>query len=184
MPPKPWTVRSSKYVVETPWLRLRSDAVALPNGTELDEYFVRESLGFAVIFALTPRDEVVLVRQYKPGIGGVMLELPAGSIDRGEAPLQCAVRELAEETGYASPHELELVRSYVTDATNSNSRFHVFLARDVEKVGEQNLDSTEEIDVELIARAELRAMLRDGRFDVGAHVSAAYAVFDHLALLG
>ncbi len=183
MPPARWLVRSSKYVIETPWLRLRSDAVALPNGTVLDEYFVREARGFAIVFALTPERDVILVRQYKHGIGEVVLELPAGAIDPGETPVDCAVRELAEETGYASPHPLELVHTYVTDSTNSDSRFHVYLARDVVLAGAQDLDETEEIDVECVPLATLRAMLADGRFHVGAHVAAAYAALDRLAQL-
>jgi 8-oxo-dGTP pyrophosphatase MutT (NUDIX family) len=182
--PKPWTVLSSKFVIDTPWLRLRRDEVALPNGTHLAEYFVRESRGFTIVVALTPERDVVLVRQYKHGAGEELLELPAGSIDPGETPEACAVRELAEETGYASPTPLERIGTYVTDSTNSDSRWHLYLARDVVVVGAQDLDVTEEIDVETVSLAELRAMLRDGRFSVSPHVAAAYAAMDYLRLLG
>src|ERR1700761_4271663 len=95
------TVRSSTYRAGEPFLRVRSDTVELPDGTIIENYFVRESRGFAVIAAVTPERDVVLVRQYKHGIATITLELPAGMIDPGETPESCATRELAEETGYA-----------------------------------------------------------------------------------
>jgi len=72
----PWRVTASRYVVDTRHLRLREDTIELPDGTIVEGYFVRESRGFVVIFALTPDNRVVLVRQYKHGIGRVVLELP------------------------------------------------------------------------------------------------------------
>src|SRR5665213_4431111 len=88
-----WTVRSSTYRVDEPFLRVRSDTVELPNGTIIEGYFVRESRGFAIVAALTPDRRIVLVRQYKHGIAKIVLELPAGMIDAGEDAQTCAVRE-------------------------------------------------------------------------------------------
>ena len=90
-----WRILSSAYPISTPFLRLRADRVELPNGAVVEEYYVRESRGFSVVFALTPDDLVVLIRQYKHGIGEVVTELPAGGVDPGETPEACAVRELA-----------------------------------------------------------------------------------------
>src|SRR5579872_3649919 len=106
-----WRVTASHYVIDTPHLRLREDTVELPDGTIVERYFVRESRGFVVIFALTPDRRVVLVRQYKHGIGRVVLELPAGAIDPGETPMETARRELSEETGYEAD-SMEQVRSF------------------------------------------------------------------------
>ena len=72
----------------------------LPSGVVVEDYFVRESRGFCVVFALTPDENVLLVRQYKHGVGEIVTDLPAGVIDAGETPETCAVRELAEETGF------------------------------------------------------------------------------------
>jgi ADP-ribose pyrophosphatase len=85
-PLRHWTVRSSSYRVNEPFLRVRSDTVELPDGTVIENYFVRESRGFAIVAALTPERRVVLVRQYKHGIAQIVLELPAGMIDPDEAP--------------------------------------------------------------------------------------------------
>ncbi len=172
-----WRVTASSYAIDTRFLRLRKDSIELPDGTLIEDYYVRESRGFAIVFAMTPDERVVLVRQYKHGIGRVLLELPAGSIDPGEEALHAATRELAEETGYEAS-SVEYVRGFVADPTNSNTIAHLFLARGARRTCEQNLDVTEAIDVELASFDELRAMVRDGTIDCMPHVAAIYAVLD------
>jgi ADP-ribose pyrophosphatase len=183
-PRRGWKILRSDYVVETPYLRLRRDRIELPGGAQIDDYFVRESRGFSVIFALTPDDRVVLVRQYKHGIGEGVLELPAGAIDEGESPAACAERELAEETGFVVPPPgLEHVKTFITDPTNSDSRFHLFLGTSAHRLAEQDLDPTEEIEVEFAELADLRRFVRDGTIEVSSHVAAIYWVLDRLGRL-
>lgn len=176
--PVPWRTLHSDYLVSTPFLRLRRDRIELPDGTIIEDYYVRESRGFTIIFALTPDEHVILVRQYKHGIGEYVLELPAGAIDPDEDPLACAARELAEETGYVSDRPLELVRTFITDPTNSDSRFHLYIAHACERRVAQDFDSTEDIRVELAPLADLRAMVRDGRINVNSHVASIYTILD------
>lgn len=169
---RPWRILSSVVRIETPFLRLRADRVELPNGHIVDDYFVRESRGFCVVFALTEDENVVLVRQYKHGVAEVVLELPAGAIDPGETPLECAERELAEETGYVAESVVH-VRTFLADPTNSNGRFHLFIARSARQVREPDPDPTEEIEVVLAPLSEVREMALDGRIAAGTQVAAA-----------
>jgi ADP-ribose pyrophosphatase len=174
-----WTVRSSNYRVDEPFLRVRSDTVELPNGTIIEGYFVRESRGFAIAVALTPERQIVLVRQYKHGIGRIVLEMPAGMIDADEAPEACVVRELAEETGYAGDPP-RLLRSLYADPTSSNASFHVFLIENAVPKFAQSLDSTEEIAIETTTIADFGDAARDGRIASGSQVAAAYIALDHI----
>jgi 8-oxo-dGTP pyrophosphatase MutT (NUDIX family) len=174
-----WIVRSSAYLVDRPFLRVRSDTVELPDGTIIDDYFVRESRGFVIVAALTVDRQIVLVRQYKHGIGRITLELPAGMIDAGEDPATCAVRELAEETGYAGDPP-QLLRSLAADPTSSNAEFHVFLIQNAVLKFKQSLDTTEAIVVETIPVEDLRHAVRDGRLDAGSQLAAAYIALDHI----
>jgi 8-oxo-dGTP pyrophosphatase MutT (NUDIX family) len=174
-----WTIRTSVYRIDEPFLRVRSDTVELPDGTIIDGYFVRESRGFAVVAALTPAREIVLVRQYKHGIGEVVVELPAGTIDPGETPADCAVRELAEETGYAGDPP-RLLRTLFTDPTGSNGRFHVFLVENARPVFAQSLDITESIVVETVPLEAFRSMVRDGTIASGSQLASAYIALDNL----
>jgi ADP-ribose pyrophosphatase len=178
-PLRHWTVRSSTYRVDEPFLRVRSDTVELPNGTVIENYFVRESRGFAIVAALTPDRLIVLVRQYKHGIAEIVLELPAGMIDPDEAPEACAIRELAEETGYAGDPP-RLLRTLFADPTSSNASFHVFLIENAVPKFAQSLDTTEAIVVETATIEELHAAVRDGRIGSGSQVAAAYVALDHI----
>jgi ADP-ribose pyrophosphatase len=176
---RPWRILSSEYRIETKFLRLRADRVELPSGDVVEDYFVRESRGFCVVFALTPERDVLLVRQYKHGVGEVVVELPAGMIDDGETPETCAARELAEETGFtgAAP---EHVRTFFADPTNATGRFHLFLVRDAVRTREPALDVTEDIEVERAPLDEVRAMALDGRIAAGSQVAAVLVALAHL----
>jgi ADP-ribose pyrophosphatase len=174
-----WRILSSAYPITTPFLRLRADRVELPSGVVVEEYYVRESRGFSIVFALTPDDRVVLIRQYKHGIGEVVTELPAGGVDPDETPEECAVRELAEETGYVGGPPRH-VRSFIADPTSSNGRFHLFLVRDAVPTHAPHPDPTEEIEVVLATRDEVRAMALDGRIEAGSQVAAVLVALETL----
>jgi 8-oxo-dGTP pyrophosphatase MutT (NUDIX family) len=173
-----WRVTSSSYVIDSEHLRLRKDRIELPDGRTIEEYYVKESRGFVVIFATTPDGRVVLVRQYKHGIDRELLELPAGAIDPGEKPLQTALREFSEETGYAGA--MEHVHSFCTDPTNADTVAHLFYAPSVTLAGKQNLGLGEAITVELATLDELHAFVRDGTIDSLAHVASIYLMLDRL----
>jgi 8-oxo-dGTP pyrophosphatase MutT (NUDIX family) len=179
-----WQIVASQIVIETPHLRLRRDEIELPNGTRIGDYYVRESRGFTIVFALTPDGRVVLVRQYKHGVGRRVLELPAGAIDAGETPEACAARELAEETGYvAATPELEHMGTFIFDPTSSTTRYHLYLARDARPLVATSFDETEDIEVELATIDELRSHVRDGTIEVGIHIASIYYVLDRLERL-
>ncbi len=91
-----WERLSSERLVQTPYFALRSDRLRLPDGAIKDPYYVVERPDAAIIFPLTPSNEVVLVRQYRPPIERVELGLPAGLVEEGEEPEKAARRELLE----------------------------------------------------------------------------------------
>jgi 8-oxo-dGTP pyrophosphatase MutT (NUDIX family) len=176
---RPWRIISSEYRVETPFLRLRADRVELPSGDVVDDFFVRESRGFCVVFAMTPDGSVLLVRQYKHGASEIVVELPAGLIDEGETPEQCAVRELAEETGFSGSAP-EFVRTFFADPSNATTRFHLFVVRDAIRTGEPSFDLTEEIVVEQASPDEVRAMALDGGIASGTQVASVLVALEYL----
>ncbi|HTD37799.1 MAG TPA: NUDIX hydrolase [Candidatus Limnocylindrales bacterium] len=176
---RPWRILDSDYRIRTKFLRLRADRVELPSGDVVEEYFVRESRGFCVVFALTLDENVLLVRQYKHGIGEVVTELPAGMIDDDETPEACAERELAEETGFTASAP-QHVRTFLTDPTNATGRFHLFVVRDAVRTREPVFDVTEDIEVDLVPVDEVRAMALDGRIASGSQVAAVLVALAHL----
>ncbi len=163
-------------------MRMRVDEVELPDGTIIPSYFVRESAGFVIVFGLTAEREVILVRQYRYGADAIHLELPAGTIDEGEDPRACAIRELAEETGYEATN-VALIGAYRVEPARSNACAHMYLATDCRQTRERLLDPTEVIEVELEPLASFREMLRDGRIDNGASIATGYKALDRLDAL-
>jgi ADP-ribose pyrophosphatase len=103
---------------------LRIEVETWPSG----DWELLRHPGACAIVALTPEDDVVLVRQLRPALRRSILEVPAGLLDvQGEAPRDCAVRELVEETG----HEARNVRSmgsFLTSPGMTDERFHLYLA--------------------------------------------------------
>ncbi|MGC2244817.1 MAG: NUDIX hydrolase [Candidatus Aquilonibacter sp.] len=174
-----WRVLSSKCVIESEHMRIRSDELELPGGVVIPNYYVRESFGFVMVFALTPARKVVLVRQYRYGIDDVIVELPAGSIDRGEDALACGQRELAEETGYTASR-WEHLATIPAEPVRSNSLLHAFLAFDATPTGAQALDLTEAIEPFTVPLEELRPMLRANAIGAVSCVAVAYAALDRL----
>jgi ADP-ribose pyrophosphatase len=177
-----WEVISSEYVLESPWYRLRRDACRLPDGSVIEPYYVREHGGFSVIFAITPGDEVVFTRQYKHGIGDVVLELPSGVREPDEDAVTCARRELEEETGYVAPH-FELVAEFLTDPTSSSGRFSLFVARNVVLEGTTSPDSTEDVDTTLVPMDQVLDQVRKRHVLAQSHVTSIYAALDYLGRL-
>lgn len=157
-----WKVLSSKYLSRRPWLTARRDVVQLPDGRINPEYYVVEYPDWVNVIALTTDGQMILERQYRHGLGKTCYELPCGVVEKGEAPLEAAKRELQEETGYAGGQWFEWMTLSPNSSANTNL-VHCFLATGVEKVSGQNLDPTEDIEVSLHSPDFVRKLLVDNQ---------------------
>jgi len=168
---EPWKTLKSELIFDHPWYKVRRDHVELPDGQQLDDYYVSVRHNVVLIFAVTEDEQVVLVRQYKHGIGQILIEVPGGVIDDDEnAPLEAAKRELLEETGYTSD-EVELLLEVNDNPTKDTNTTSFFLARNVRQVAPQHLDPTENIEVLTAPLAEIESMILSGQIRVAGSVA-------------
>ena len=169
--PAPWKVLKSEMVVDEKWYKLRRDHVALPNGLEMDDYYVSVRPNVVLTFPLTEDNHVIFVRQYKHAAGGIFVELPGGVVDEHEMePAEAAKREMLEETGYAAD-EVELLLEVTDNPTKDTNRMYYFLARNVRKVAEQDLDESEAIEVLKVPLQEVEQMILNGQLQVAGTIA-------------
>ena len=108
-------------------LQLRVDTVRLANGRDTVREIV-EHPGAVAIVPLLDNNKLIVVKQYRAAARKQLLEIPAGTLERGEAPLSCAKRELIEETGYSAKRFRKLFSCYLAPGY-STEKIHFFLAK-------------------------------------------------------
>jgi ADP-ribose pyrophosphatase len=150
---------STEMMYEGKILNVRRDMVELENG-RIATREVIEHTGGVGILALDAEDRVLMVRQYRYGIGRESLEIPAGKRERGEDPRLCGIRELEEETGYIAGKFKAFGSVDPTPAYDSEV-IHLFLAEDLQPTA-QRLDPDEFLSVERIPFAEVVALCLNG----------------------
>lgn len=133
-----WKVIWSEEVFKGKLLKVRRETVRSPGGrTVVREIVVHP--GSVAIVPLLDDMQVVMVRQYRHAVQGSLLEIPAGTLEPEETPKACALRELAEETGYTAGELLPLGQFFLAPGYSSE-RMHLFLARRLRPIRAQNAD--------------------------------------------
>lgn len=176
-----WTTLNSQLIIHNQWCCVRQDTVSLPNGQVIDDYFVNVRPDIAVVLPITQAQEVIFVRQYRHGVQKILLELPAGAFNpEEEDSISAAARELEEETGYVAKTLIPLATLYDNPVKDTN-QIHVFLAKDVTRESQQNLDLTEDIEVVLIPLQEIQSKIKTGEISVSGTIATLYLGLNLLA---
>lgn len=131
----------------------------MPDGRQSSFEIIRHPGGSAVLPVL-PDGRILLIRQFRPTIGEMIFEIPAGRLESGESALECAGRELIEETGYSAAQILPLGGFWSTVGF-CDEYIHLFLGRDL-TVTEQNLEPDEIIELWPVTLAEALGKVKDG----------------------
>lgn len=151
--------------------------MTLPNGFKTIREIV-EHPGAVAIMPLLPDNRILLTRQYRRAAKRTMIEIPAGTLERGEDPVSCARRELAEETGYSSRRIRRLFSCFLAPGY-STERIHFFLATGLFRKRamrpRDEMITTQPMKLEDCLRAILRGEIQDAKTVCGLYYLATRA---------
>jgi len=169
--PAPWKVLTSEYLARKPWYTVRVDRVELPTGAVIPEYWVSEYRPWVNVLAVTPDEQVLLIRQYRHGLGQVHFELPAGTTDAEDASLESAARrELLEETGYGGGRWSPFMTLSANPALQNNLTY-TFLAEGVERLSPPRPEAGEDLRLHLMPVADIEGLLDGGEVMQALHAA-------------
>ena len=165
---------STETVFDGKLLKIAVDKVILPDGREAVRELVHHP-GAVAILPVLEDGSIVFVKQYRYPLDSILYEIPAGKLELNEDPLECATRELSEETGYLASKWSKLT-TIATTPGFTDEIIHLYLAEGLE-LHEQHTDDDEFIEVVTIGQDDVRKMLLAETIFDAKTLSALYMYF-------
>jgi ADP-ribose pyrophosphatase len=151
-------------------MKVHEDSLRLPGGRIINDYYRVETPDYVIMAVCDADGRFLLERQYKHGVGAIILTSASGGIDNGETPLEAAKRELLEETGIKATFWSSVGR-FLVDGTRGICTAHFFLAKDLFRTARPLHSDIETCDVVFLTRTELVNALRDGNICLLADIA-------------
>ncbi len=148
-----------KFVYEGRIINLRIDKVVLPDGREALREVV-EHPGAVAVVPVLPDGRIILVRQFRKPVEKVLLEIPAGKLEKGEDAESCGLRELEEETGFRAGKISKILECFPSPGF-SNECIHLFEAGELQE-GKKNLQEDELIETVFLSVPEILKLIKSG----------------------
>lgn len=168
-----WKKNSEQSILKASVFEYFKVSSTSPDSGKTGNFDVLKCRNWVNIIALTPKKEVVLVKQYRQGTDEVTLEIPGGVIHTGEDVLVGAKRELEEETGFLA-EEWTLLGSVDANPAFMTNKCFTYLATGCINSSAQNLDPFEEIEVVTLALEKIPALIKEGKISHSLVVAAFY----------
>jgi len=168
-----WKKLKSKKIFGNKIFGFREDLVVSPKTNLEHPVWALDVPDWINIIPITPEGKVIFIKQYRFGTEEITLEVPGGMVEKDEDPKIAAIREMTEETGFTSDevHEIGIVSPNPALMTNKT---YSYVAFNVEKTQNQNLDSMEDIEVLEIELDQVKKLIKDGDIDHALVISAFY----------
>lgn len=177
-----WKVLESEYLFNEPWLTVRRDKCEMPGGHIMPAFYVNEYPEWVNVFALTEDGKVIMVKQYRHGVGEESIELPGGVAERGEELEAACKRELLEETGYAC-EDWEYLGRISANPSTTNNYMHMYLARNGKKVAAQSLDDEEQLEVLELTVNEVKDLVFQNKILQSLHTNNIFYALHRIGAL-
>jgi 8-oxo-dGTP pyrophosphatase MutT (NUDIX family) len=177
--PEIWKRKASRQLADCRVFRVREDISDRESDNLEHSFFVVESPDWVNIIALDAENETVLIEQFRHGTEEIVLEIPGGMIDEGEAPETAARRELLEETGFASDEFIYLGKSRPNPAIQNNWIYH-FAALNCRKIQETAFDEHESVVTKLVSLDEIPNLIESEQITHSLVLAGFYKLNLHL----
>jgi ADP-ribose pyrophosphatase len=151
-------------------LRLRRERFRSRRSGKTHDFYVAYLVDGVHVLAVTPENELVLVRQFRAGLRRDSLETPGGLIETGEDPCIAGARELLEETGFAGDRPA-LLGTISPNPGLLAQRISTIVVRNARRVAEPRPDQTEELTIELVPVSKIPSLIKEGHIEHGACVA-------------
>ena len=159
---KNWEVLSKASLLDRrPWLSVYQEAVSLPDGRVVQDYYGIEMPSYTAVFAITDERQIIVLRSYRHALGEVMLNMPGGMVEEGEDPLAAIQRELLEETGYSAA-EWTSLGNFIGNSSRGCGNYYFFFASGASPIQEPDSGDLEELELLLWTPEELVRALDAG----------------------
>ena len=176
-----WKTKKTEKLIDTHWVKVRRDAVELPNRQAIEDFYAITINDAAAIVALDDAGNIILKKEYRYCYDRDLIEVPAGTFEEGETDgLSVAKRELLEETGYIS-EDWKYLGATVESSAKLTNYMHIYFANHCRKVSGQHLDATEELDVLLVPLGQAVEMVMDNEICCN---SSAHGILRVARMLG
>ncbi len=168
------TINSRTTIHKGRVYELVSENITLENGVTTETEFIHHP-GATAIVPMLNKTQIILINQYRHALRKFIWEIPAGTLNTEETPINCARRELIEETGYSAQTWKQLAE--ITPVPGySDERIYIFLATDLDPAG-QSLDSDEILNVHTLKLEEALTMIRNGEIQDGKTISGLFLAY-------
>lgn len=168
-----WSTKDSKYIFADRWIKVRADDCLTAEGKIIAPYYVLEYPHWVHMVVIDEKNRVLVTQQYRHGAKRIVMELPAGTMDKSdESPLAAAQRELMEETGYAGKFMLAGIAS-PNPATHTNSVYTYLVTRPVKKETPKH-DHFEVLNYKFMPLNKVLQLIERGEFAQAMHISSLF----------
>jgi ADP-ribose pyrophosphatase len=173
--PAGWTLESSRKIYSNKYIELYEDVLDIKNKKKI--YTRARRKDYSTIVPFVSDNEILVIKSYRHLVNSYQIEAPSGYIDPGETPLQAAIRELKEETGYRANNIIDL-GSYTLDYTMFEQTGNLFVGYDLVNERKQNLGMMEIIETAILPIDEIKKLLYDGKILNASSIVAFYKSLD------
>ena len=167
-----YRIKKSDLIYKGKVFDIKVDKIEYDSGNKANREVVLHP-GGAVVVGVTKGNKIVLVKQRRYPMNKILIELPAGKLDKDEDPRMCAARELEEETGYRS-NKLEKLGSIFTTPGYSSEELHIFTALNLVKGNHNREEGEEEMELLEYSLEEIENMVTENKIVDGKTISGIF----------